>query len=358
MLKTALIMAGGKGERFWPKSRQSLPKQFLSLTGDGKTMLQLTVERISDQISLKDTYVVTNEKYKSIVTQQLPELPIRNIICEPEGRNTAPCIGLGSATISLRYPNEDPVITVLPADHMVKDIESFRECLNSACEVAYERQCIVTIGIRPEYPETGYGYIKYDKDSGENGIYKVSTFVEKPDRETAKVYLERGDYLWNSGMFIWSLSSIRDAYKKFLPDTYDKLVTIKDLAKTCDDKGIDMVFSSMESESVDYGIMEKADNIFIIPGDFGWDDVGSWPALKRINDTDTAGNFISGNVASLDNSGCIIDSSSGKLVAAFGLNDIIIVDTDDVLLVTDKNHSANIKELVASIKEQNKEKYL
>ena len=358
MIKTALIMAGGKGERFWPKSRQSLPKQFLSLSDDNKSMLQLTVERISSTVSLNDTFVVTNTYYKTLVAKQLPGLPEENIICEPEGRNTAPCIGLGSAVISNRYPTEDPVMIVLPSDHMVKDITTFGDCLEKACDFAEINNSIVTIGIKPNYPETGYGYICFDTETGTNGVYKVSSFVEKPCREKAVEYLESGKYLWNSGMFVWRLSSIREAYRSFLPDTYEALEKIKD-ALSCDPAGnINDFFNTMDPESVDYGIMEKSDNIYVLPGDFGWDDVGSWPALSRINDTDSTGNYIAGNVTAVDTANCIIDSSSKRLVATLGIKDMIIVDTDDVLLVTDRDHAANIKELTAEIKNSENDKYL
>ena len=357
MKNTALIMAGGKGERFWPKSRQKLPKQFLSLTGDNKTMLQLAVERINDNVLITDTFVVTNEKYKDLVKDQLPELPAENIICEPEGRNTAPCIGLGAAVISSRYPDDDPTVIVLPSDHMVKDVITFNDCIKKACETANKKRGIVTIGIRPGYPETGYGYIRYDRSAEENGVFKVSSFVEKPDRDTAKKYLESGEYLWNSGMFVWNLSTIKDSFRAFLPTTYDVLKNIKEHITSCCTEKIKELFKETESESVDYAIMEKADNIYIIPGDFGWDDVGSWPALSRINDTDQYGNFITGNVTTLDTSDCIIDSSSDRLVATLGARNLIIVDTDDVLLVTDKAHAADIKTLISELKNTN-DRYL
>lgn len=357
MKNTALIMAGGKGERFWPKSRQDLPKQFLSITGDNKTLLQLAVERISDNVLITDTFVVTNEKYKDLVKKQLQELPDENIICEPEGRNTAPCIGLGAAVISARYPDNDPTVIVLPSDHMVKDVVTFNDRIKKACDTANEKKGIVTIGIRPGYPETGYGYIRHDCSAEENGVFKVSSFVEKPDLDTAKKYLESGEYLWNSGMFVWNLSTIRDSFKTFLPKTYDVLKEIKNhIISGCNEK-IKELFKETEAESVDYAIMEKTDNIYIIPGDFGWDDVGSWPALSRINDTDVHDNYITGNVTALDTSGCIIDSSSDRLVTALGVKDLVIVDTEDVLLVTDKTHAADIKTLISELK-NTKDRYL
>lgn len=358
MLKTAIIMAGGKGERFWPKSRQDMPKQFLSLSGDGKSMLQLTVERISGFVSLYDTFVVTNNNYKALVLKQLPGLPEENIICEPEGRNTAPCIGLGAAVISTRYKDADPVVIVLASDHMIKDCTSFSDCLESACNFANDSLGIVTIGIKPNYPETGYGYICYDTDTVNNGVYKVSSFTEKPDRQKAEEYLKSGKYLWNSGMFVWNLSTIKEAYRKHLPDMYGTLEKIKDSLSNEPPGDISGLFSTMEPESVDYGIMEKSDNIYIIPGDFGWDDVGSWPALSRINETDREGNYLTGNVTAVKTRDCIIDSSSKRLVATLGIKDLIIVDTEDVLLVTDREHASDIKELTGELKKRGEERFL
>ncbi len=214
MKTTALIMAGGKGERFWPKSRLSLPKQFLSLTDDGKTMIQLTVERISPIVDIKDVYIATNKNYKELVKQQLPGIPEENILCEPIGRNTAPCIGLGAVHAAKKY--EDAVMVVLPSDHLIKNNEVFVDTLKNACEIAESDNNLVTIGITPNYPETGYGYIKYDKSLAYKAGYEVQKFVEKPDLETAKSYLADGTYLWNSGMFAWKVSTILGCFDKFM----------------------------------------------------------------------------------------------------------------------------------------------
>lgn len=225
MKKTALIMAGGKGERFWPKSRQNLPKQFLSLTNDGKTMIQLTVERILPLVELEDIYIATNANYKHLVMEQLPGLPEQNILCEPIGRNTAPCIGLGAVHIHHKY--EDAIMMVLPSDHLIKFNDIFAETLSNACDVAEEGNNLVTIGITPNYPETGYGYIKADKSAVLKKSYSVDCFVEKPNYEVAKSYVESGDYYWNSGMFIWKISSILSNMQTFMTDTYEGLLKIQ-----------------------------------------------------------------------------------------------------------------------------------
>ena len=217
MKKTALIMAGGKGERFWPRSRVNLPKQFLSLTDDGKTMIQLTVERISPLVDIEDVYIATNANYRELVKQQLPGIPEENILCEPIGRNTAPCIGLGAVHVAAKY--EDAVMIVLPSDHLIKSNDIFKDTFVNACEVAEKGSNLVTVGITPNYPETGYGYIKYNKNNCDGVAYSVEKFVEKPDLDTAKSYLADGSYLWNSGMFVWKVSTILECFKKFMPST-------------------------------------------------------------------------------------------------------------------------------------------
>lgn len=356
MQKTALIMAGGKGERFWPKSRQSLPKQFLSLTNDGKTMIQLTVERILPLVNLKDIYIATNANYKHLVLEQLPGLPEENILCEPVGRNTAPCIGLGAVHIQRKY--EDAIMIVLPSDHLIKYNDIFTETLNNACDVAETGSNLVTIGITPNYPETGYGYIKANKNKPLKKTFSVERFVEKPDFDLAKSYVESGDYYWNSGMFIWKLSSILKNMKDFMADTYEGLLKIQSAIGTSEEENIlKEVFPEFVSDSIDYGIMEKASGIYLIPGNFGWDDVGSWLAVERVKGSDTSENTLSGNVLTLNTEHCTIEGRE-RLIAALGLRNLIIVDTDDALLVADKNSAGDIKKILSVLRETNREKYL
>ena len=360
MKKTALIMAGGKGERFWPKSRLSLPKQFLSLTDDGKTMIQLTVERISPLVDAEDIFIVTNENYKDLVKEQLPQVPSENIICEPVGRNTAPCIGLGAMHMLKKYgEEEDPAMIVLPSDHLIKNDQIFTEALTNACMVAEEGENLVTIGITPNYPETGYGYIRCSGKEADHSSFAVEAFVEKPDLETAQSYLRDGHYLWNSGMFVWKLSTILNSIKNFLPDTFDKLSTIGNaLGSGSECTVLKEVFPAIDSESVDYGIMERADNIYIIPGNFGWDDVGSWLAVSRINNTDSDNNCLKGNVVAYNTSNCTIESTSAQLVATVGLKDTIVVSTEDAVLIASKENAGQIKEMLAQLKEKGKSQYL
>jgi len=356
MKKTALIMAGGKGERFWPRSRTSLPKQFLSLTDDGKTMIQLTVERIKPLVNLEDIYISTNAAYKSLVVEQLPGLPEQNILCEPIGRNTAPCIGLGAIHISQKY--EDAIMIVLPSDHLIKHNDIFINTFTESCKVAEKADNLVTIGITPNYPETGYGYIKYDNAKEDGEAYKVDKFVEKPSLEVALKYIESGNYLWNSGMFAWKISTILGNFKKYMPETYDGLMKIKAAIGTdVENKVLEAEFPNLESQSVDYGIMEKAKNIYILSGNFGWDDVGSWLAVGRIKSVNEDNNVVNGNVVTVNTQNCIIEGSK-KLIATVGLRDIIIVDTPDAILISTKENSGEIKQILAKLRETKKEQYL
>lgn len=356
MKKTALIMAGGRGERFWPKSRKNLPKQFLSLTGDGRTMIQLTVERILPLVDMQDIYIATNRSYKALVREQLPELPEENILCEPVAKNTAPCIGLGAVHIARKY--EDAVMFVLPSDHLIKYNAMYLDTLRRASEVAEAGDNLVTLGIMPDYPETGYGYIKFQPDARKGVAFEVERFVEKPDLETAKQYLATEQYLWNSGMFIWRVSTILRSIEKYLPDTYAGLRRIGDAIGAPDEKDVlEKEFSAFKSESIDYGIMEKADHIYTLPGSFGWDDVGSWNAVERIQPANEFGNVVNGNAVTVDTKRCIIQGGK-KLIATVGLEDIIIVDTDDALLVCEKGDAGEIKKVLENLKICNRTEYL
>lgn len=356
MKRTALIMAGGKGERFWPRSRVSLPKQFLSLTDDGKTMIQLTVERISPLVNIEDVYIATNKNYKELVKQQLPGIPEENILCEPVGRNTAPCIGLGAAHVAKKY--DDATMIVLASDHLIKNNEIFTETFTQACEVAEKGENLVTIGITPNYPETGYGYIKYDQNTKEGSAYAVEKFVEKPVLEVAKEYLADGHYLWNSGMFVWKVSTILNNFKKLLPESYAALMKIKESVGTADEEAVlNKEFMNLEAESVDYAIMEKADNIYIILGNFGWDDIGSWLAVGRIKKTDDDNNVVNGNVVTVNTKNCVIEGAD-KLIATVGLRDMVVVDTKDATLISTKENAGEIKKVLAKLRETGKNQYL
>ncbi len=356
MNTTALIMAGGRGERFWPKSRKNMPKQFLSLTDDGKTMIQLTVERISSMVKLEDVYIATNKDYKALVLEQLPGLPEQNVLCEPVGRNTAPCIGLGAMHIAKKY--DDAMMFVFPSDHLIKFNKMFLRTLQDACDVAEKNSNLVTIGIAPDYPETGYGYIKFDSHMTEGRAYKVDRFVEKPNLEVAKEYLASEEYLWNSGMFIWRISSILKNMQKFMPDTYEALKRIQEaIGSEQEETILEKEFYGIQSQSIDYGIMEKAEDIYILPGTFGWDDVGSWLAVERIKKSNEFGNVVNGNIITVNTHNCVIQGEK-KLIATVGLEDMIVVDTDDATLICSKDHAGDIKKVLENLKICNREEYI
>lgn len=356
MQKTALIMAGGRGERFWPRSRQNMPKQFLSLTDDGKTMIQLTVERILPLVAMEDIFIVTNRSYRDLVRSQLPELPEENILCEPVGKNTAPCIGLGAVHMAKRYG--DAVMMVLPSDHLIKYTSLFLNTLSDACEVAEQGENLVTLGIAPDSPETGYGYIKFQPERTLGRAFAVDKFVEKPDLETAKAYLASEQYLWNSGMFIWRTSTILKNLEAYLPETYQGLCSIGEAIGTdLEEQVLERTFQAFQAESIDYGVMEKAKNIYILSGAFGWDDVGSWLAVSRIKRSNELGNVVNGNVVTVDTRNTTIQGG-GKLIAAVGLEDMIVVDSEDALLICEKDHAGDIKKVLENLKICNRTEYL
>lgn len=359
METTALIMAGGRGERFWPRSRKNMPKQFLCLTNDGITMIQHSVKRILPLVKIENIYIATNKDYKSLVMEQLPDIPEQNILCEPVGKNTAPCIGL--AAVHIRKKIQDAIMIVLPSDHLIKYEPMFINTIKDACDSAEDNGNLLTIGIMPTYPETGYGYIKFNPNGIEGDSYRsypVERFVEKPDMETAKGYLSSGQYLWNSGMFVWKVSSILDKFRQFLPDVYSGLINIeKSIGTNAEQSILEKEFHDFKSESIDYGVMEKADNIYTIPGMFGWDDVGSWLALERINSTNEYNNFVTGNVVSVNTNDCII-SATDKLIATVGLKNLIIIDTEDATLICDKDSTQDIKKVIENLKICNRNNYI
>ncbi|WP_298843429.1 mannose-1-phosphate guanylyltransferase [Clostridium sp.] len=341
----ALIMAGGKGTRFWPLSTEEKPKQFLKLVGDD-TMIQMSVKRLEKLIPIERIFIVTGMRYMGLIKEQLPNLPFKNIIVEPVGKNTAPCIALSAFHINKIY--EDATIAVLPSDHLIKDEDNFLEVLDSANEfIEKNNEAIVTIGMKPDRPETGYGYINYgDMNCDINGceVREVKGFVEKPDLHKAKEYLENGNYLWNGGMFIWKAANILRLTEQYLTNTFQVL---SEIAATSDEdynKVLIEKYNNVDSISVDFGIMEKAKDIYVIPGDFGWDDVGSWAAVGRYREKDSFNNVSMGNVKNFDGSNNII-ISNGKPIVISGLQDIFVVESDDMIFVGKKDGIENIREL-------------
>ncbi len=357
----AVIMAGGVGARFWPRSREKTPKQLLEIFGK-ETMIINTVNRLHSVIDPQNILIVTNKVQKAQIIKQLPYLPADNIIVEPIGRNTAPCIGL--AALFIRRNDPDAVMVALPADHVIEDVGEFHRILRLAIWVAYESGKLITVGIHPTHPETGYGYIQYkDVDTGKNpyfsrGIYTVKTFAEKPNEETARKFLESGEFAWNSGMFIWRVDTILKEIQRSLPEMYEELNKIDASVGTDKyDQTLELSYKMIRSISIDYGVMEKAKEVLVIKGDFGWSDVGSWDEVYRLTGKDDNGNNVTGK-AMLQNTKNTLIHSQNKFVAALNVEDLIIINTDDALLVCKLGKSQDVKEVVDYLKRKQMNEYL
>ncbi len=341
----ALIMAGGKGTRFWPLSTEDKPKQFLNLIGK-KSMIQMTVNRLTELIPMDRIFVVTDRKYEDLVNNHLPALPAENIIIEPVGMNTAPCIALSAMLIEKKFPNS--TLAVLPSDHLIENEELFRKTLDAAnLFVESNPNAIVTLGMNVTRPEVGYGYIKFQNKLDtiyELGIHQVEQFVEKPNIETAMTYMEEGCYLWNGGMFIWKSQNIIHLTKKHLSKTYDVLQDIVNATPEKFEQALFENYPKVENISVDYGIMERANEICVIPSDFGWDDIGSWLSLERYRPMDEHDNILDGQIRVLNSKGNIIVTKTKPMVLC-GVENLILVETDDVVMVMKKDDVGKINEL-------------
>ncbi|MTK12798.1 MAG: mannose-1-phosphate guanylyltransferase [Clostridiaceae bacterium] len=341
----ALIMAGGKGERFWPLSTDEKPKQFLKLLCN-ETMIQLTVKRLEKLIPIDRIFVVTAKRYTELVKEQIPRLPDRNIIVEPIGKNTAPCIGLSAFIINKHY--KDASIVVVPSDHLIVDEEKFRNTIEIANDfVESYDEAIVTLGMRPDRPETGYGYIKYSNiEKILNGfeIRKVDKFVEKPNLEKAKKYLNEGNFLWNGGMFVWKCSTVLKLTKEYLYSTYEVLSEIAATSENDFDRVLKDKYPKVEDLSVDYGIMDKAKNIYVLPSDFGWDDIGTWHAVERYREKDCNNNVCVGEIKNIEGCNNIVVSKE-KPIVVVGLDDVFVVESDEIIFVGKKEDIERIKEI-------------
>jgi len=346
----AVIMAGGRGERFWPRSRESMPKQFLSLI-ENKTMLQLTLDRLKDLVDISDTYIVTGAEFKEIILMQIPQLPEDNIIIEPFGRDTAAAIGL--AAIHLRRKNPREVMVVLPADHYISCVSRFQEVLKSAMNASMRGEEIITLGITPDRPETGYGYIErgylHDTFAG-IPAHRAARFLEKPDYTRALEFLSSGNHLWNSGMFVWRVDLIKKLIGKHIPELAKGLGEIEEALGGDHYEGVlEQVYSRLPRVSIDYGIMEKEDNVLVMPGDFGWDDIGSWTALERYAEKDDDGNVLNGKGVLLNTSNTFV-FSPGKTVALLGVENLVVVNDKDTLLISHKDRAQEIKKVVQALR--------
>ncbi len=347
----AVILAGGKGERFWPLSRRDKPKQFLSLLGN-RTMLQMTVDKLQGLLTPANIYVITERIYLELVRKQLPELPLENIICEYCGRDTAAAVGLAAAYIQHRDP--EGIMIVLPADHFIADIEEFQRIIQVAVRSADSGEYVVTIGIRPSRPETGYGYIQQG-EAVENlegiNVHKTIAFHEKPDLQTAVDYITQGSYLWNSGMFVWRVDLLLGLIARYLPELNRGVALISEAIGTeREAEVIRNVYEKLPRVSIDYGIMEKCEQVLVIPAAFGWDDVGSWTALGRYRESDPQGNILESRGVFVDTHECMVYAPQ-RVVATLGVEGLIIVDNQDSLLICSKDRVQEIKKVVEALKE-------
>lgn len=355
MKRIAVIMAGGGGTRFWPMSRLARPKQLISLTSD-KVMINETIDHYSNIVKREDTFIVTNCEQTALMSNLLyPEVERSHILSEPVGKNTAPCILYAALVLKKLYG--DALMAVLPADHHISDLKEYERILKLAYDTAETTDEMVTIGLWPTHPATGYGYIRFsEKPVGGNGseVYRLQRFVEKPELLRAQEYVRSGRYLWNSGMFIWKASVIIAAFQRDLPELYEKMNAVYDKIRTPEEqKAIDEVYPQLQSVSIDYGIMEKATAVNVIPAEFGWNDVGSWDALTEVFPTDDDGNVIRADHLSIDTENCVISSTSaGRLIATIGVSDLIIVDTGDALMICHRDRAQDVKKLVEELKRQ------
>lgn len=349
----ALIMAGGVGTRFWPKSRKNFPKQFLKVSGE-LSLLQMTVERLLPQFSFTDIYIVTAQNQVELIKEQLPELPEQNIIIEPFGMNTAPCIALSVMYLKNFYPEQE-LMFVLPADHIITDKENFLQSLLPAEEQA-KKGYLVTFGILPTYPATGYGYIEAGEEIAP-GVRKVLHFKEKPDKQTAEQFLAKGTYFWNSGMFCWSLESISTAFETLLPDVYS---ITKEISKVWQSEGLNKdiasIYAKMPRIPIDIGIMEKADFRGVIPVSYHWSDVGSWKSLADLTTGDADSNYFStsGKAISAQNNYAVTD----KFTALIGVNNLCLIETEDAILLCNKDLAEEVKKIVEYLEQQNRQDLL
>lgn len=351
-----VIMAGGIGSRFWPMSRTAFPKQFIDILGTGQTLIQQTFERLLKIAPKENILIVTNEIYQSLVLEQI-DIKVEQILLEPSRRNTAPCIAYANHKIKKKNPNAN--IIVAPSDHLILKEDHFIEVIEKALDFTANNDALVTLGIKPSRPDTGYGYIQFD-DSNDDEIKKVKTFTEKPDLELAKQFLTSGDFSWNSGMFIWSLNSIDKAFTKLLPEVNNLFQEQESKLDTAEEsKAIEDIYSVSKSISIDYGIMEKSENVYVISADIGWSDLGTWGSIYTHLPQDKNKNAIVGkNVMLYDSNDCIVSVPKEKLVVLQGLTGYIVVEANDTLLVCKKDDEQKIKDFVTDIKLNKGEKFV
>ncbi|WP_243456839.1 mannose-1-phosphate guanylyltransferase [Polaribacter batillariae] len=344
----AVIMAGGIGTRFWPISTSKYPKQFHDVLGVGQSLIQRTFERINDLVPTKNILIATNENYENLVLQQLPKVKKNQLLLEPAMKNTAPCILY--AALKIYNQNPDGVMLVAPSDHWIDDENEFTNNIKTSFDACLEKDILMTLGIQPDSPNTGYGYIQFKKEASK--IKKVTNFTEKPDLETAKKFLENGDYLWNAGIFVWSAKSIIKAFKNFLPEMVDILDDGNRVYNTdFEDDFIKNNYTKCKNISIDFAIMEKANNVHVLPVDFGWSDLGTWGSLYSKLEKDETENAVVGATTIFRNAnGNMVRTQSGKKVVIQGLSDFMVIEKEDVLLICPKKDEQDIKQISTQVK--------
>jgi mannose-1-phosphate guanylyltransferase len=355
----AIIMAGGIGSRFWPISRTSHPKQFIDILGTGKTLIQNTYDRFLKICPKENIYIVTNEIYASLVKKQLPDIADDQILTEPVMRNTAPCIAYGSFKIESLNP--DAAIVVAPSDHLILNEAAFITAIEKSLEAASKNDCLITLGIKPSRPDTGYGYIQFTGQSMNNDFFKVKTFTEKPTLEIAKTFIQSGDFLWNAGIFVWSSKAIVNAFGSYLPDMHEIFAEARQFYNTPNEKNhVNTSYLRCTNISIDYGIMEKANNVYVLPSEFGWSDLGTWASIYDLAEKDYVGNAVipSEKVIMYDSSNCMVNVPPDKLVILQGLHDFIVVEANNTLLICPRDQEQNVKKIVGDVKQQFGAKYI
>jgi mannose-1-phosphate guanylyltransferase len=354
----AIIMAGGIGSRFWPWSKKAYPKQFLDIMGTGETLLQMTYQRFTHIVPAENIFIVTNGIYAPLIKEQLPSLQDNQIIKEPQAMNTAPCVAY--ATLKIQALNKEAVCVVAPSDHLILKEIVFVETVKKALDFAATNPSLVTIGITPNRPDTGYGYIQYLKAQQEGIAHKVKTFTEKPDLELAKTFIESGDFLWNAGIFIWSCKSILSSFEAFQPDMLKLFKDGSRFLNTPEEEGyFKKIYPQAKSISIDYAIMEKAANTFVIPADLGWSDLGTWKSLFELRDKTPEGNVLHGHktmVFDTQNS-LVLNQEENKVVVVNGMKNLMVINTKDALLICELDREQEVKNIVSELKNTFKERY-
>ncbi len=350
-----IIMAGGIGSRFWPVSKKSFPKQFMDILGTGQSLILQTYNRFAQFIPKENIFVVTNQDYVDLVLQHIPGITKDQILEEPLARNTAPCIAL--ASYKLKQMNPNAVCIIAPSDHLITQETKFIETATKALNFAENNDALVTLGIQPSRPDTGYGYIQFNPKLHENGIHSVKTFTEKPTEEIAKTFVDSGEFLWNAGIFVWSNNAIVNRIEQYLPEIH-QLFSELDFNSHNFKTELEISYGQCPSISIDYGIMEKDKNVFVLPSDFGWSDLGTWKSLWDVSQKDVQNNSLIGkNIRTYQSSESLVFSTNDKLLVISGLDNVVVVDSDDVLLIMNKDKEQELRNIVNEVKDKYKGKY-